>query len=137
MPEVDWLSISNSIGDINNTITEFGIEAVIFSGGDDFGVTPRRDQFETALLLELRARELPVFGVCRGMQLLNNVFGGYCTRNDNSVHIATRHKVTSTPEFARRMRFTENEATWDVNSYHGYSITMNGMAEGFVPLVVS
>lgn len=37
---------------------------------------PARDQWESALLRAAMAREVPVFGICRGMQLVNVVRGG-------------------------------------------------------------
>lgn len=37
---------------------------------------PRRDHFELALIRECRARDLPILGICRGLQLLNIAHGG-------------------------------------------------------------
>ena len=39
-------------------------------------VSPRRDALEWALLTAARARRVPVWGICRGFQVLNVFFGG-------------------------------------------------------------
>jgi putative glutamine amidotransferase len=66
------------------------LEALLLTGGADVdpgsygaklhpettGTWPERDRFEVALARRALERELPVLGVCRGMQLLNVALGG-------------------------------------------------------------
>ena len=67
-----------------------GIDGLLLTGGDDVApvrygetphpaiveVEPERDEFELKLVAEARARYLPIFGICRGVQLLNVAYGG-------------------------------------------------------------
>src|SRR5690242_14692680 len=39
-------------------------------------VDPERDRFEIALVAEARRRRLPIFAICRGIQVLNVACGG-------------------------------------------------------------
>jgi putative glutamine amidotransferase len=66
------------------------IDALILTGGSDVdpafydaqphdetnGTWPERDRFELALTRRALERELPLLGICRGMQLLNVACGG-------------------------------------------------------------
>ena len=83
--EVRILDSSMSVEDALN-----GIDGLMLTGGDDitpsqYGETahetvveaePGRDQFEIALVNEARARQLPLFAICRGIQVLNVACGG-------------------------------------------------------------
>jgi putative glutamine amidotransferase len=67
-----------------------GIDGLMLTGGGDvapsrYGETPHatvveaepgRDEFEIALVKAARARQLPIFAICRGVQLLNVACGG-------------------------------------------------------------
>lgn len=65
------------------------IDAVVLSGGNDIApesygrtdvevdeVDPSRDRFEIALVQGALERQLPILGVCRGMELINVAYGG-------------------------------------------------------------
>ena len=66
------------------------LDGLLLSGGSDLdpgyygeepvpelGVTmPERDAFEMALLEHALRRQIPIFGICRGMQMLNVALGG-------------------------------------------------------------
>lgn len=66
------------------------LDGLIISGGSDIdpasygaaphpltkGTVPERDRFEIALTRRAVERDMPMLGICRGMQLLNVAFGG-------------------------------------------------------------
>ena len=82
------LSILNRNEDIE-AIAE-RLDGFVFSGGQDvdplhYGeallkysneIYPPRDQLELQLLRAVMARDKPIFGVCRGLQLINVALGG-------------------------------------------------------------
>jgi putative glutamine amidotransferase len=67
-----------------------GIDGLMLTGGGDVnpalygeaahpsteGAEPGRDEFEIALVKAARARQLPIFAICRGIQVLNVAAGG-------------------------------------------------------------
>lgn len=67
-----------------------GIDGLLLTGGDDVAparygeqphpavveVEPERDEFEMALIAEARRRDVPIFAICRGIQVLNVACGG-------------------------------------------------------------
>jgi putative glutamine amidotransferase len=52
------------------------LDGLILAGGADIGAVPERDAFEIALGRAAMDADVPLLGVCRGMQLMNVARGG-------------------------------------------------------------
>lgn len=117
---------------------ELPIKAIILSGGND--VNPElynqkpvyamelsvfRDNTEKKLLEIGIKKDLPVLGICRGMQFINVFFGGTMIQNikEQSIseveHVATRHTVKITDHNVSKLF---GKTTIVVNSYHNQGI---------------
>jgi putative glutamine amidotransferase len=85
-------------------------QGLLLTGGEDLaslgGEAPERDETETALLAAARRRRLPVIGVCRGMQLIQQAFG--VTLSPVAGHVAPRQAISI------------DGAPAAVNSYHAW-----------------
>ena len=96
-------------------------DCLIFTGGEDLAVSELRDSTEMRLLEFAMNVGLPIFGVCRGLQLINSYFGGSLGTIEN--HVATRHPVYFSAAWEE---FYGAEAM--VNSYHNSSIPKGSLA---------
>jgi gamma-glutamyl-gamma-aminobutyrate hydrolase PuuD len=94
-------------------LAELEPAGVLFTGGDSLvahgGAAPERDATERALLEASLARALPVLGVCRGMQLLQDRAGVALRRIAG--HVAAAQTITWRGERIA------------VNSYHDLGAT--------------
>ncbi len=122
------------------------IDGLLFSGGGDVkrdsdenlptlrGQQPVRYDFEAALLKAAYEREIPILGICRGFQMMVEVFGGTLaeeTITGHSQKVAPEmpwHAVTLVP--GTRLHDIVGSDTWDVNSYHIQKV--GEMPKGFV-----
>src|SRR2546427_7401043 len=89
-----------------------GIDGLLLTGGNDVAPTrygeaphstfveaePGRDEFELKLVAGARARNLPIFAICRGVQLLNVACGGTLVQDiPSQVAGALAHSLACPP----------------------------------------
>lgn len=97
------------------------LAGIVLSGGNDISLVSddvlsrRRDRFEGALCDFAARAGLPVLGVCRGLQFLGVQAG--MTLQQVSGHVATRHRISVTPE--SRWLTASNDR--EVNSFHAFA----------------
>jgi gamma-glutamyl-gamma-aminobutyrate hydrolase PuuD len=88
-----------------------GIAGLVLTGGNDLAVlggdAPERDAVENAVLDLAERRGLPVLGVCRGMQMIQQRFAIPLRRVEG--HVAQRQVIRI------------NGAPKEVNSYHHFA----------------
>jgi putative glutamine amidotransferase len=138
-----------------------GLDGLLLSGGDDvtparYGeaahatvvqAEPGRDDFEIALVRAARERQLPIFAICRGIQVLNVACGGTLVQDiPSQVPGALAHTLRVPPNqpyslaheiwiekdslLSQLMRERLNDAdTCEVNSRHHQAV--KSVAPGF------
>jgi gamma-glutamyl-gamma-aminobutyrate hydrolase PuuD len=110
-----WVLLPNLGTNTSEYAKYHGIEGIILSSGEDIGVNPVRDKSERDLIGYAIANQLPILGVCRGLQILYAQFGEPMLTTKNNEHIASRHRVN----LAGNLPFCHTQGeTMEVNSYH-------------------
>jgi len=128
-----------------NGIKRLGINGIILSGGNTWGEDPVRDETEIGILKFCLRNEIPMLGICRGMQVLVIFFGGRMEREIGNVsgesHAGTSHYIYLKDCDLIKSPYKNKKIK--VNSYHDqgvleknvsglkvFAVTKGGVVEG-------
>ena len=118
--------IPNTLDDVKSYISDLGIDGLILSGGDNIGEFPERDKTEKQILDYAIDKRFPVLGVCRGMQIINEYFGGKMLTNDTDSHVGKPHQIhIMDQKFSKLLGYDNTQ----VNSFHNNIITKKSIGE--------
>ncbi|MCK5665184.1 MAG: type 1 glutamine amidotransferase [Thiotrichaceae bacterium] len=112
---------------VTRLLDALSLDAILLSGGNSItsldpsasDIAPERDEFELALLSEALARNIPLIGICRGMQVINTNLGGKLTPVNG--HVTVHHMIS--------MVNSSYQLPELVNSYHKWGIRADSLAE--------
>ena len=122
--ELDFLPIVLPIEcDYEKYFELVGIDGILLTGGNDLNIvkeddiSQKRDVFEKSIIEYGIKKDIPIFGVCRGMQIIAEYFKAEFIAVDNQT--AIRHKLTINKESKYCDVLNQID---EVNSFHNYAI---------------
>ena len=104
------------------------LDFLILSGGNDIyevcksTLSDKRDNIEMLLIKNCISHNIPILGVCRGMQIINKYFGGSFVQLDN--HVRTIHKLNATFSWLNNIDRS--------NSFHNWGILPNNLSNKLI-----
>ncbi|MDB0021085.1 gamma-glutamyl-gamma-aminobutyrate hydrolase family protein [Candidatus Pseudothioglobus singularis] len=117
--EIWPILVPNNLQYVKKFIKSENIDGVLFTGGNSLvrygGDAPERDEVERFILNWALESNVPLLGVCRGMQIIQDYFG--YNLSNISGHVGVRHSL----DVIDNCRLSEALKRYsDVNSYNNF-----------------
>lgn len=108
------IPVNNIPQKINIFLDQIRPDGILLTGGNDLskygGNAPERDETEKKIIEYGIKNNIPIYGFCRGMQVIADYFGAELTKITN--HVSVRHRL-------------EGNSPWNgriVNSFHNMAV---------------
>ena len=116
------------------------VDPLIYGEGPDLNIgrlDPKLDHYQIALIKAARARNMPIFGICRGIQVMNVAFGGTLIQHLPNDKSTFNHRQTMHGRFPSHRATAETGSLieslfgrdFTVNSFHHQAV--GSVAPGF------
>lgn len=147
------LLVPNTIGDPGAYVDRLSVGGIVLTGGNDVApslyggnealshnTSVLRDSVETRLLSAAIEQDLPVLGICRGMQFINVFFGGGLIQDlssqvDGAIkHAGSLHLNNISDKSIQSLVGT---STYAVNSFHNQGVGSDIVAPDLAVFAVS
>lgn len=126
--------IPNTLKNTKNFLEEMKLDGVIMSGGDNKGDDIYRDRTEKEIIEFVMEKEIPLLGICRGMQVINDFFGGKLRTTNDLKHVKKNHKILIIENEIQKY-FQKKEI--EVNSFHNNLIEKNTVGKDLEIFAIS
>ena len=119
------IPVNNIPGKVEEFIHEIKPDGIILTGGNNLvkygGDAPERDETERKLITEGIRMHIPIYGFCRGMQMIEDYFG--CELEKVEGHVRKRHVLSDETEKADSIstKYGFSYQHENVNSYHNFA----------------
>lgn len=132
--KIDYLLCPNLLQMSKMYIEKFKISKIVLTGGGEVledlnDNQTNRQSIENYLIKMSILKTIPLFGICRGMQAINNYFGG--KKKIIKGHAGSIHKISLKNEEKTFYK------TYSVNSYHDEGITLDELGKGLEATALS
>ena len=125
--------IPNNLKNLESFLDYHTIDGFILSGGDNIGDDQERDLTERTILKYAIEHTKPLFGVCRGLQVINNYFDGTQLITKNKNHVKKNHNITLSGIVSKQLDLSER----NVNSFHDNIIKNDMLGNDLHPFAIS
>ena len=130
----NMILIPNSLTNVEDFLNDIDLDGIILSGGDNIGDDKERDETENKILNFAITNKIPLFGVCRGMQVINKFFNGTIKKNINSSHVGNLHDITLVNN---NLIESIKKKFLRVNSFHNNIITESNLGKNMQPFAIT
>ena len=127
---INIVFIPNSLKNVRSYLSELNLSGFIISGGDNIGDNAERDKTEIEMIKFAMKNKNPLFGVCRGMQIINKFFDGTISTSEKSNHVGKYHNINIIKQ--NFFKFFKNKNT-KVNSFHNNLIYNENLGRDLIP----